>query len=412
MPADPSVDSRPADDVALMPSAGRIVVFSSVAGAMTVFGQTAGISVFIDHLIRDLSIPRPVISTLYSVASFAAAMTMPWVGARIDVVGIRRSTLIVSGLFGAVVLALAGVWELIGLALGFFAVRLLGQGALSLLAKVVVALRFQAGLGRAVGVTGAVGALGFSLLPILLSAGIERLGWRAVWAIGGVSVWVVMIPLTAWAMSRAQDRVLSGLDRASGDGRGAGFTRAQAIRTGMFWVISLAVAANTLIVTALMFHQISILGEAGLSPTEAAAVFLPQTIASTATLLGVGFVADRLPGRLMLGVSMALLTLATVLLQVLDDGLIPLLYAVSLGAAMGLGFAAEGVLFPRYFGVREIGAIRGLAFTIGVAGAALGPIIVGVARGAADSYALAGLALVWMPIAVGLATVVVRPPRA
>jgi MFS family permease len=404
--AEPPVSSHESG----LPSARRIVVFSSIAGTMTVFGQTAGVSVFIDHLIRDLSVPRPVISTVYSISSFTAALAMPWIGQRIDVIGIRSATLLVSVLFGAAVTALAGVWELVGLALGFFAIRLLGQGALSLLAKVVVALRFRVGLGRAVGITGAAGALGFSLLPIPISALIEGVGWRGAWVIGGISIWVVMIPLTLWALTRAQDRSLSGAHRASGDGRPGGATRSEAMRTGIFWVISLAVAANTLIVTALTFHQISILGEAGLSPTQAAAVFFPQTVASTVTLLGVGLLADRIPGRLMLIASMTLLGTATLMIQVMDAGFVPLVYAVSLGAALGTAFAAEGVLYPRYFGVREIGAIRGLAFTISVAGAALGPIIVGVARGAGDSYALAGLALLWMPIAVGLAAAIVRAP--
>lgn len=393
-----------------LPSSRRIIVFSSLAGAMTVFGQTAGISVFIDPFIEDLIIPRPVISTIYSVASLGAALTMPWVGRRVDLIGIRRSTLLVSGLFGAVVLALAGVSEVIGLALGFFAIRLLGQGALSLIAKIVVALRFREGLGRAVGITGAAGALGFSLLPIVISAGIESVGWRAALVIGGISIWLVMFPLTLWSMTHAEDRALSGIDRGSTAAEEDGFTRSEAIRTPMFWLISLVVAANTLTVTALTFHQISILGEAGLTPTEAAAVFFPQTVASTAALLGVGFLADRLPGRLMLGVSMALLAAAALLIQVLDVPPAPLVYAVTLGFAMGTGFAAEGVLYPRYFGVREIGAIRGLAFTISVAGAALGPIIVGVARGASDSYALASLALAWMPVALVLGTLVVRAP--
>jgi MFS family permease len=393
------------------PSARRIVVFSSIAGALTVFGQTAGISVFIDHLIDDLSIPRPVISTIYSVSSLAAAFTMPWVGRRIDAAGIRRSTLVVSGLFGATVLALAGVWEVVGLTLGFFLIRLLGQGALNLIAKVVVALRFQVGLGRAVGITGAAGALGFSLLPIPISAVIDAVGWRATWALGGVVVWVVMIPLTLWTLTRAQDRNLSETARSTSGDSASGSTRSEAVRTAMFWVISLVVAANSLVVTALTFHQISILGEAGLSSTQAAALFFPLTMASTAALLGVGFLADRVPGRLMLVASMGLLALATLLIQFLDQGPVPYAYAVILGFAIGTGFAAEGVLYPRYFGTREIGAIRGLAFTVSVVGAALGPILVGVARGASDSYALAGLALLWMPVVLGLAALVVRTPN-
>jgi hypothetical protein len=54
------------DHPVALPSASRIIAFSSIAGAMTVFGQTAGISVFIDSLIADLSVSRAEISTIYS----------------------------------------------------------------------------------------------------------------------------------------------------------------------------------------------------------------------------------------------------------------------------------------------------------------------------------------------------------
>jgi cyanate permease len=68
------------------------------------------------------------------------------------------------------------------------------------------------------------------------------------------------------------------------------------------------------------------------------------------------------------------------------------------------------VLYPRYFGVNAIASIRGLAFTVGVAAAAVGPILVGVSYQATGSYAVAGAALMMVPIAVGILILVVRAP--
>lgn len=162
--------------------------------------------------------------------------------------------------------------------------------------------------------------------------------------------------------------------------------------------------------TGLAFHQISILGEAGLSPTRAAANFLPQTVASVAALSLTGALAHRVPGRAMLGVSMTLLALATLSLQVIEDSWITVAYALLLGSAAGTGFAAEGVLYPRYFGVKAIASIRGLAFTVSVAAAALGPILVGVGYQATGSYAIAIAVLILIPIGVALLILVVRTP--
>jgi MFS-type transporter involved in bile tolerance (Atg22 family) len=179
----------------------------------------------------------------------------------------------------------------------------------------------------------------------------------------------------------------------------------------MFWAITLTVAAVSLVFTGLAFHQISILGEAGLSPTRAAANFVPQTVASVTALSLVGVLAHRIPGRAMLFLSMALLALAALLVQVLEDSWITIAYGLLLGAAAGTGFAAEGVLYPRYFGVRAIASIRGLAFTVSVAAAAAGPILVGVAYQATGTYGLAAAILMTIPIAVGILILVVREPR-
>ena len=378
---------------------------------MTVFGQTAGISVFIDSLIADLSVSRAEISTVYSASSLLAAFAIPWIGRRIDRHGSRRVTLIVGALFGAAILAMSQVGALIGLALGFFALRLLGQGALSLVSKVVVALRFRATLGRAVAVSGALTAVGLSLLPIILSTAIEGLGWRETWFVSGIAVWVVVIPLTLWAIPPEADGAMASRPHSS-DVPVDDWTRAHAVRTGMFWAITLTVAANSLVFTGLAFHQISILGEAGLSPTRAAANFLPQTVASVVALSLTGVLAHRLPGRAMIAGSMALLVLATLTLQFLEDDWITVVYALLLGSAAGTSFASEGVLYARYFGVKSIASIRGLAFTVSVAAAAVGPILVGVSYQATGGYAIAAAILMMIPIAVGILILVVRMPTA
>jgi cyanate permease len=109
---------------------------------------------------------------------------------------------------------------------------------------------------------------------------------------------------------------------------------------------------------------------------------------------------------------MVLLALATLAIQFLDAGWIPIAYGLLLGAAGGTGFAAEGVLYPRYFGVKAIASIRGLAFTVSVAAAAIGPIIVGVAHDASGSYRLGAALLMVIPLAVGLLVLLVRAPEA
>jgi MFS family permease len=134
-------------------------------------------------------------------------------------------------------------------------------------------------------------------------------------------------------------------------------------------------------------------------------------VASVTALAVVGILSDRIGGRAILGLSLSLLAVATLAVHILDDTWTPVVYGLLLGAAGGTGFAAEGVLFPRYFGIHAIAAIRGLAFTVSIAAAAVGPVLVGVLRGASDGYGVAAIVLLAMPVTIGIAAIVIREPR-
>jgi MFS family permease len=377
---------------------------------MTVFGQTSGVSVFVDPVARDLALSRPEISSAYSLATLAAAMLMPVAGRHVDRHGVRRMTVVVGALFGLVIMVLALAQGLVWLALGFFGIRLLGQGALGLLARTIVALRFRAGLGKAVGVSGAISAVGLALSPLLFAAVIDEAGWRVTWLLGGLSVWLVVLPLALLFLRPGEDRAAPVRPQDGNAGAAGEWTRAQAMRTPIFWVITLANAAVAFILTGLAFHQISILGEAGQPPALAAANFVPQMVASVAAIAVVGPLSQHRSPRLMLAGSMAVLGAALLLVPVLDVAWVPLLYAFAVGGSLGTIQALEGTLYPRFFGIQAIGAIRGSALTVTIVGAALGPVVVGLLRDVTGAYA-AVILLLAVPLVIGIAAVLAPLPR-
>jgi hypothetical protein len=381
---------------------------------MTSFGQTAGVSVFVEPLVADLRLSRGEISTVYSVATLASAMLLPWVGRMIDLHGVRRSVLVIAAVFGAVVSGLSFAPSLLFLGLGFFGIRLLGQGSLSLAAKTIIALRFRAGLGRAVGVSGALSSIGMSAMPLVLAAAIGVVGWRATWLLGGLSIWLVVIPMTLWLLGRG-DRTLADEARvanvANDSPDGPDWTRARVLRSPMFWLITLTISAVAMIGTGLSFHQISILGEAGLSPALAAANFLPQTATAVLTLGLVAPVAMRSSPRAVLVACMAAQAAGLALLPVLREGWALLAYPLVIGATFGLMQALDGTLYPRFFGRRAIASIRGLSYLVVAGASAFGPIILGVAFDATGTYVVAGLALIAVPAALVAAALLVPLER-
>ncbi|MEX2550364.1 MAG: MFS transporter [Nitriliruptoraceae bacterium] len=390
-------------------SGWRIVAVAAVALGMTGPGQTVGISVFIDPMIEALGLSRSQVSGAYLIGTLSGAFALPHVGRFLDARGTRITMALVGGVFGTVLMSMAGVVGLITLVLGFAGIRMFGQGALGLVATTAAAPWFDRRRGLAIGITTAVGSAVLSLFPVAAAAIIPALGWRGAWIVTGLVVWLVVVPLATWVMidhPRDVGQEPDGAEPSSdpeGDARtafAASFTRAEALRTPMFWAVAGATAATGMIGTGLSFHQIDLLGEQGLTSVQAAANFLPQTFAALGTTLVVGSMVDRFAARWVLATSMLLLTSAMVGVSFVEPGWSAIVYGMSVGAAGASARALEAASFPKLFGLAHIGSIRGVVTAISVGSTAFGPLALSLGRDLTGSYQQILLVLVLFPVAI------------
>lgn len=400
-------------------SGWRILALATLTGALTGPGQTIGVSVFVDRFINDLGLSRSQVSTAYLIGTLVAALGLPAIGRQIDTVGVRRAMTVIGASFGVALIAMAGVQGFVTLSIGFVLIRLLGQGSLTLASTVVVTLWFERRRGTALGIFSTGTSVLMALVPVGLSLTIESTGWRAAWALAGVAIWLTVIPIARRGLidrpadvgqvpDGARSRV--GAEESSPmSARSA--TRSEALRTVRFWSLAAASASVGMLSTALNFHQISLLGDAGLTATQAAVMFLPQVIGAAVAGLAFGYLSDRLTGRTLIPMAMTLLATSLGLAANLTPGIVVVLYAVSLGAAGGAARAVGSTLLPRWFGVRNIGSIHGAFTFINVASTALGPVAFAIARDATGDYGAAALWFALVPITAGLFAASVRPPQ-
>lgn len=403
-------------------SGWRIVALAAVALGMTGPGQTVGVSVFVDPMMAALELSRSQVSTAYLVGTLAGAVAMPRLGRVIDDHGARVAMAVVGGLFGVVLAAMAGVVGLVTLVLGFTGIRMLGQGGLGLVATTAVAPWFDRRRGLAIGVTTAVGSALMSLIPLGSAAVIAWVGWRGAWLLLAGAAWLIVLPI---ALRGLIDHPADVGQEADGDPvappehgspvrehrRAPAYTRRDAMRTPMFWAVVGAVAATGMIGTGLAFHQIDLLGEQGLTPVQAAANFLPQTVAALTTTLGVGAMVDRVASRWVLLVSMLLLAGAMVAVPFLSPGWTAIGYGMLVGSAGSSARALEAASFPKLFGLRHLGSIRGVVTAVSVASTAFGPVALSLGRDLTGSYVQVLLVLLVIPVAVAILGLVAPDPR-
>jgi MFS family permease len=391
-----------------------IVAASSAAAVLTAPGQTAAVSAFIEPMLDDLRLSRTALSTAYLVGTLTGAAAMPLVGRALDRFGVRRTMAFVGALFGAFLIGLSTVTGIVGVTAGFVGIRMAGQGALGLTATTATALWFTRRRGVAVGVVSAIGAAGISLAPVLLERLVAVYGWRAVWAGEGVLIWLTVIPLALLVMKDRPDNLGQRPDgvpyNAAAGSAAVGMTRGEATRTGWFWLLTAAVSVSGMLATAVAFHQISLLGERGLSMTEAAANFLPQTAAALLATFAVGALVDRMRPSIALAGCMLVLAAGLLWGTVVEPGVSAVGFGLTIGAAGGSVRTLEAATVPKVFGTAHLGSVRGLVAAFSVGSTAFGPVLFAVGQEATDSYrtVLAGSAL--LPLLVAAAALAVRQP--
>lgn len=389
----------------------RILGLAVLTAALTGPGQTIGVSVFVDHFIADLGLTRSSVSTAYLIGTLTAAFALPVVGRQIDTRGVRLGMTVI-GLGFAVALALmSGVSGFVTLAAGFVLIRLFGQGSLTLVSTVAVTLWFRSRRGFVLGLLATGTGMLMSLVPIGSNAVIDAVGWRSAWLVLAGVIVLTVVPIARFGMIDRPSDV--GFEPDGGEIGAAAdapversWTRDEAVRTPRFWILVAASASVGMLATALNFHQISLLGDAGLSASQAAAMFLPQFVGTAIAGVAFGWLADRLTGRTLIPLSMGLLASTLLLAANLGSGLTIGAYALTLGAAGGASRSVGSTLMPRWFGTDHIGAITGLSTLVGVASTAVGPVAYSLARDVAGTYETASLVFTALPLAVAAVAIV------
>jgi MFS family permease len=395
-------------------------------------GQSHLFSVFIPPISEDLGISRTSISSAYGLATLVAAFGLPYMGRLVDRHGVRSVLIVVALLLGFSALAFGTVANLALLALGFGALRFFGQGSLMLSCANLVAQWFDRKRGFALSLM----ALGFSasvaVHPPLAQWLIDHVGWRQAWLWLGLITWLLLVPVVVLLVQDkpedlglkpdgASRRVPSGSVPSQSDAAGtpesaadsadAGLAVRQAIRTPAFWIIALSLATFSMLATGLFFHQASIFASLGLSPQVAARVFPVSAITMVLAMPVVGRMLDRLPTRPTFAAAMLSMSAGTVSLLAARDVRTALLYAVVFGISNAAINAHLSYLWPRFFGRRHLGSIQGLAQTIAVIGASIGPIPLAFAFDQFGDYQGALITLSLLPVLCAIAILFMQPPR-
>jgi MFS family permease len=382
-----------------------MVPVAIIASSVTGVGQTYGVSVFNPSLLETLGISLTALTGAYMVGTLLAAAPQPYIGSLMDRFGIKRTMIAVVILLGGACLFFARIDSFVTLLIGFFLLRLLGQGGLSLIAGNIPAMWFQEKLGTVTGIVNSGFSISMAVLPAFFLYLLNRFGWRSAYSWLGILVWLIMLPILILVFKNRPEDVGQFIDGGSSpvgdDSDGpvheeSSFTPKQARRTAAYWIGLINPALWAMIITAVFFNLLSIFNTLGIAPEVAAATYTTYAVSSLVTQLTLGPTANKGPLRILLLASMSTLAGGIAILTFATTPVIAHTYAVVIGISTGLISLVGGTLLPRYFGRAHLGKLRGSVMTAQVAGSSLGPLITGVIYDLTGSFQIS----LWIFVAI------------
>ncbi len=406
---------------------GWVILAAGTIGIlMSIPGQTMGVSVFTESLLEDLNINRNNLSLAYLLGTLISGLIITKAGKLYDRYGARVMTFIAGVMLGVVLLyltrvdvmaeALSGnngpvspaLATFVLLAIGFFGIRFFGQGMMTMVSRNMVMKWFDKRRGLANAVLGIFVALGFAIAPKILNQVVERLEWRGAWfalaiLVGLVFALFVVIfyrdnPVDCGCV--ADGKMKAGRNRKRPPSLPPkDFTLKEAHRTLAFWTFTLGLSLSALYISGLTFHVVSVFETAGMTKANALGIFVPTSLIAVGLQFGGSYVSDYIRLKYLLIFFAVGMMITTVGLIVLGGGN-GSYWLVITGNGIIWGFYSVliGVTWPRFYGLKNLGAISGSSLSFTVIGSALGPYMFSLSHDWTGKYDLVG----WVCLAIAL----------
>lgn len=391
---------------------GWIALIAGIIGVlMSIPGQTMGVSVFTDHLIRDLPVDRVQLSMAYMIGTIMSGMIITYAGALYDRMGARIIAMGAGFMLGVMLLYLSHIDSLSAffielmpdidkhnitvflLIIGFFGIRFFGQGVLTMTSRNMVMKWFDKRRGFANGLLGVFTAFGFSYSPRVLQTIISDSGWNDTWLILGIVIGIIFLafvfivyrdnPQDAGMIPDGKIIKKKTNFKSTPD---KDYTLREATSTYSFWLFNLNITLIALFFTAFTFHVESIFSYKGMDSETAFSIFLPASIVAAVIHMGGSWLSDYIKLKYILIFSYGAILLSIFGLFYLSPG--PGLYMLIVGNGLVMGSfnILIAVTWPRFYGLKNLGKISGFVLSWSVVGSALGPFFFSLSEKHLGSY--------------------------
>ncbi len=377
---------------------GWVVLFAVCCAGFARQGPAvATLSIFVDPMTQEFGWSRTAISGAVSLGGLLAAFLSPMLGPMLDRHGARAMLTFAVGATGLSVAALAYTPSLIYFYVAFCIGRTCFAGPFDLGIYGAVNKWFVRHRPIATAVANVAMMAGLVIMPLIAQFAIDQSDWRTGWLAVGAAVLVVgLVPVWLFVVRQPEDIGLEpdgGAPRRMDETAEATrprderhYTRAEAMRTPVFWLLMLYTALVYPVQAGVSLHQAPYLIERGIDATTAALVVSTFSLMSGVSGLVFGIFGRRIGVRPALVGGAIILTGGVLLMEGLESREEAFLAATLFGVGLGSMFTVLPIAWADFFGRQSYGAIRGVALMAQVLPQAAGPLISGILRDMTGDY--------------------------
>jgi MFS family permease len=379
---------------------------------------------FFNPLVEEFGWSYAATSFAASIRSIEGGIASPLVGWASDRIGARRLLLAGSVVSGAGFLLLSRIQTLAGFYILFVFLSIGSSLLFPIPGWAAVTNWFLRKRGTAIGILSAAIGLGGGLI-YLINVLINDYGWRTTLVIIGIGMWVIGIPCSfvvrhhpePYGLLPDGERFEESNGRSPGEkgksavGAADGFSLKEALKTGAFWGIALAVTISAATVHAVSVHIMPYLISVQFSRGEASLVASLLVLVSAVGRFGFGWLGNRIGNRYLLSVGIILQAAGVLFLLGVKNVGWAMLFVAFYGPAYGGVITLRLTLQAEYFGRCAFGAIQGAFMGITMLGTIASPLLTGWCFDLYGDYRLAWIVMAFANLAVIPVTLKLKAPR-
>jgi MFS family permease len=357
-----------------------MVTFGIMMTALSSFGQTFLLALYVPFLIEEFSLSNGLISTFYGAATIVSASILPKLGKLIDTVSLRKFTLVTTVLFILSLLFFSFSQSWWYVPISFFGLRLAGQGLYTHISITSMSRYFDANRGKAISLASLGHPLGQAILPAMILIVIAKIGWRESLWLNAILVALIVTVFTLFVLKPRHLVSESGgeVEEITKENKIDRVRQRDIMKSKAFWLLTPNIFFIPFAITGLFFYQFPIVEFKGWSIGLVAIGLTTYAISSAFSILTAGPLIDKYSAKAFFPYYLIPYFFALLAIWLIPSSWGMYVYMIFMGLSVGFGSATVAALQVEFFGKKSIGTVRSLFTSIMVLSSAVGPALFGV----------------------------------